>query len=42
MLHLTKLSFAVSLALFAQPDAKIANGVYWTNFWLDLASKLIG
>lgn len=32
----------VQLALYAQPDAKIANGVYWTQFWLDVAAKILG
>jgi len=29
-----RLTFLFTLALFAQPDAKIANGIYWTHFWL--------
>jgi len=29
------------MALFAQPDAKIANGIYWTEFWLNLVGKFI-
>lgn len=34
--------FLVELALFAQPDAKVANGIYWTNFWLGIIGRLVG
>ena len=33
--------YIVQLALFAQPDAKIANGIYWTRVWLSLAIGLV-
>lgn len=33
--------YLVQLALFAQPDAKIANGIYWTRVWLTLAMWLV-
>lgn len=27
--------------LYLQPDAKLANGVYWTKFWIALATQLV-
>lgn len=36
-----RISLAIQVALYAQPDAKIANGMYWTDFWLRLATALI-
>lgn len=27
-----RISLAIQVALYAQPDAKIANGMYWTEF----------
>ena len=30
----------VSIALYAQPDAKLANGIFWTEFWVKLALQL--
>lgn len=38
---IAKLAFVAQMALFAQPDVKIANGIYWTEFWLHLAAKLL-
>ena len=26
----------LTIALYAQPDAKVANGIFWTNFWLSI------
>lgn len=36
-----RISLAIQVALYAQPDAKIANGMYWTDFWLRLATALV-
>jgi len=30
-----------NIALYAQPDAKVANGLFWCHFWLDLAISII-
>ena len=39
--NLSNATYAVCLALCAQPDAKVANGMYWTNVWLMIARNLI-
>jgi len=31
-----KAMYTIQLALYAQPDAKIANGIYWTGVWVRL------
>lgn len=36
-----KLAYVLQVALYAQPDAKVANGVYWTEFWLHIAEKIL-
>lgn len=36
-----RLAVMLQVMLFCQPDAKVANGMYWFNFWLNLASKLV-
>jgi hypothetical protein len=41
MLVIMKIATVAQLALYCQPDAKIANGMYWTNFWLNLATSLL-
>ena len=38
---IAKLSYAITLALCTQPDAKIANGMYWANFWLTLLNNIL-
>ena len=40
-LTIAKISYTIALALCTQPDAKIANGMYWTNFWLTLLQSLL-
>jgi hypothetical protein len=40
MLVIMKTATVAQVALYCQPDAKLANGIYWTNFWMDLATKL--
>lgn len=36
-----KIATIIQTALYCQPDAKIANGIYWFNFWLNVASKIL-
>lgn len=36
-----RLMFEVQKFLYAQPDAKVANGVYWTNVWIGVAATLL-
>lgn len=41
MLVIMKIATIAQVALYCQPDAKIANGMYWTEFWLNLATTLL-
>lgn len=34
-------SFTLQTILYLQPDAKVQNGIYWANFWLDTARWLL-
>jgi hypothetical protein len=41
MLVIMKIATVAQVALYCQPDAKVANGCYWFNFWMDLATKIL-
>lgn len=38
---LVTIAMAAQTALFCQPDAKVANGMYWTEFWLTLCAGIL-
>lgn len=42
MLVLMKIATVVQVALYCQPDAKIANGLFWTEFWFNLLLRIVG
>lgn len=37
-----RLMFEVMKFLYFQPDAKVANGIFWANRWLGVATTLLG
>lgn len=40
-MFLAKILFAIQLALYVQPDAKVANGLYWTEFWINISANIL-
>lgn len=36
-----KIAIAIQFALYCQPDAKVANGIYWAEFWWHLARRIL-
>lgn len=38
---LYQLLYVAQMALAAQPDAKMANGLHWLGFWLKMAAIII-
>jgi hypothetical protein len=37
-----KIAIIIQVVLYCQPDAKIANGMYWADFWLNLVQRFVG
>lgn len=37
-----RMVFEIQKFLYAQPDAKVANGIFWANRWLGVATTLLG
>lgn len=38
---IVKVAIIIQTVLYLQPDAKLANGVYWAKFWMNLATSIV-
>lgn len=36
-----KILYTIQVALYVQPDAKVANGVFWTKFWIGILAAIL-